>query len=277
MRRLIFTSKKHFYFLIVLMSLLFGLGSAEAATITSTATGGNWNVAGTWVGGVVPANGDTVVIATTGANSVVLVANISCAGITINTGATLNVNTRRFTINGPFTNNGTVSVSTGRLTQAGTSDFTNSGTLTYTGAGRVSFTGNVTNTGTMTLGNASVRFVGANSASNTCSGFTTTGAVLWQRTAGSVTMTGNSNGISLTINRNGGTLNLGTGLTHTFTGAWTRTNGTLNGGSSLLRIGGNVTGTGGTFTAGTGTVEYFGVAQNIAAVTYNNLTVSGTD
>ncbi len=114
-------------------------------------------------------------------------------------------------------------------------------------------------------------------AAQNIDGFTTTGLVLLSKTAGTATFTGNVNGGGFTINGVGGTLNLGSGLTHTFTGAWTRTNGTLNGGSSLLRIGGNVSGTGGTFTAGSGTVEWYAAgAQTCAGVSYNNLIISGS-
>ncbi len=114
-------------------------------------------------------------------------------------------------------------------------------------------------------------------ASQSIDGFTTTGPVLLSKTAGTATFAGNVNGGGLTINGAGGTLNLGSGLTHTFTGAWTSTDGTLNGGSSLLKIGGNGSVTGGTFTAGSGTVEWYaGGAQTCANVTYNNLTLSGS-
>ncbi len=67
-------------------------------------------------------------------------------------------------------------------------------------------------------------------AAQSIGSFTTTGTVSMTKTSGTATFTGNVNGGALTINGTGGTLNLGNGLTHTFTGTWTRTNGTLNGG-----------------------------------------------
>ena len=80
----------------------------------------------------------------------------------------------------------------------------------------------------------------------------------------------------MTINGAGGTLDLGTGLTHTFTGTWTRTAGTLDADSSTLILGSSFSGTGGTFIAGTGTVNYnAAAAKSVAAVTYNNLIFSG--
>jgi len=102
----------------------------------------------------------------------------------------------------------------------------------------------------------------------------TIGGALNYRTSGASTLTNNVTGAALTITN--GTLTLGAGLTHTFTGAWTRIAGTVLAGSSTLRIGGSVSGTGGVFTAGTGTVEWNGAGdQTLAALTYNNLILSG--
>lgn len=143
------------------------------------------------------------------------------------------------------------------------------------GSNLLTLHGNFTNSGTLTSGSGGVTIAGVASA-QIISGFTTTGTVSMTKTAGTATFMGNVNGAGLTMNGNGGTLNLGTGLTHTFTGAWTRTNGTLQGGSSILRLGGSVSGTTGIFTPESGTVEYYGTAQTAAVVTYNNLTLSGS-
>jgi hypothetical protein len=157
-------------------------------------------------------------------------------------------------------------------------------TLTFSGSGTagaggpLSITGNLNNTGggTLNFGANNVTITGSMATSN-IAGFTTTGTVSMTKTAGTATFTGNVNGGGLIINGAGGTLNLGTALVHTFTGNWTRTAGTLLGGSSLLKIGMNVSGTGGVFTAGTGTVEWNRAgAQTLAAVTYFNLTLSGS-
>jgi len=138
------------------------------------------------------------------------------------------------------------------------------------------FQGNFVNSGTLTAGSSTVTISGTAATQNIGS-FTTTGLVSMTKTAGTATFTGNASGGGLTINGTGGTLNLGTGLTHTFTGTWTRTAGTLDGGSSTLRLGAGFSGTGGTFTANTGTVVYYASGtQTIAAVAYNNLTLSGT-
>jgi hypothetical protein len=47
----------------ILILLMFSVSAAKAATITSTATGGDWATGSTWVGGNVPATTDSVVIA----------------------------------------------------------------------------------------------------------------------------------------------------------------------------------------------------------------------
>jgi len=111
----------------------------------------------------------------------------------------------------------------------------------------------------------------------TIASFTSTEGISMIKSAGVATFTGNMNTKNLIINGLG-TLNLGIGLTHTFTSDWTRTQGTLNGGSSILKIGGNVVGTGGNLNAGTGTVEFNGGIQNLGtgSIIYNNLILSGT-
>lgn len=102
--------------------------------------------------------------------------------------------------------------------------------------------------------------------------FSTSETVSMTKTSGTATFTGNISGADLIINGAGGTLNLGSGRSHVFTGDWTRTAGILEGGSSTIRIEGSVNGTGGTFTPGTSTFIYkSSSSQSIAAVTYHNL------
>ncbi|WP_456315616.1 MBG domain-containing protein, partial [Pseudomonas shirazensis] len=110
----------------------------------------------------------------------------------------------------------------------------------------------------------------------TIDGFTAAKGVTMNKTAGVATFTQGLNTGKLTI-EGAGTLNLGAGLTHSFTD-WVRTQGTLNANSSLLKFSGNVTGTGGNFIPGTSTVEFNGGAQNLGTglITYNNLTLSGS-
>ena len=237
--------------------LFFAVSFANATTRTSTATGGTWATGSTWVGGVAPGVGDDVIIATTGANSVNLGVNTNIVNVTINAGSTLKVVGFTLTTAGNFINNGTLTGGTGTLDLAG----------------------NFTNSGTNSLISAKVRFTG--SANQTIQAFTTTGSVTMSKSLGTATFVGNVNGAALTINGSGGTLNLGAGLTHVFTGNVSLTNGLLNGGSSTLIVNGSGTtawnGTGSNFTAGTGTVKFGGGTQTLATYTiFNNLTLAGT-
>ncbi len=140
----------------------------------------------------------------------------------------------------------------------------------------LTFGGDFINAGTLAA-NASPVIITSAAAAQSIGGFTTTGNVSMTKTGGIATFTGNLNANGLTINGNGSTLDLGTGLTHTLTGSWTNTNGIVNGGSSQLIIGNNVTFTGGSFMSGTGSVTYnANGAQNVAGVIYNDLNISGS-
>ena len=148
------------------------------------------------------------------------------------------------------------------------------GTLTP-GANTLLFYGDFVNNGTITSGSGAISISGSRLVQS-IDGCSTTGAFGMFKTAGKATLTGNVSGGAFTINGLGGTLNLGSGLTHTFTGNWNRVNGTVEGGSSLLRIAGTaVNNTIGTFTPQTGTVEYNGSGQAAHVLTYNNLILSG--
>ena len=166
--------------------------------------------------------------------------------LTINSGASLNTdgsNNRSLTFGGNFTKNGT-------------------GVLTANSS-------SITITGTM--------------ASQSIAGFTTTGNISMTKSGGTATFAGNVNGAKFTINGTGGTLNLGVGLTHSFSDVITLTKGTLNGGSSTLNVNKSSTtawgGTGSLFVAGSGTVN-FGASgnQTLSATTtiFNNLKLSST-
>jgi hypothetical protein len=266
-----------------------GVNGPGTILFTGVATFGVLTVTGTRPNVVI---GDGV-----STNTVTLGANTLLTDVTINLRGTLNVNTRTISINGFFTNNGTVTGTTGQVNLA-TGNFTNSGSVSLTtgtvsvatgsfsstssfifsAAGFLKLGGAFNYSGTFALGSASVQFTGT--ANQSIPAFTTTGIVSMLKTGGTATLTGNVNGGGLTINGVGGTLDLVSG-THTFNGTWTRTNGTLNCGSALLRIGLSAPGTGGigAFNAGTGTVEYYratGAAQTVAPVSYNNLTLSGS-
>ncbi len=82
----------------ILFVLCFG---ANAATVTSTATGGDWNVGTTWVGGVAPASGDDVVIVN-GA-TVKLTAATTVHDFTINDGGIFDYDGNTLTLTGTVT------------------------------------------------------------------------------------------------------------------------------------------------------------------------------
>lgn len=207
-----------------------------------------------------------------------------------------------------LTNNGSITLTTGRLTRT-TGALNNSGSISFTGAGQFTATSGVfTNeaTGTfsatvamtITLGtgnfvnnntSASVNFgpsaVALAGTTRSVGGFTATGAITATNASGTITVTGNINGASFTKS-GAGTINMGTALTHTFTGIFalgTTVGSVVNGGSSTINV--NVTsatawtGTGTLFTAGTSTVNFGGAAQTISATgvsTFYNLTFSNS-
>ena len=96
------------------------------AIITSTGTGGNWNVGTTWVGGSVPQPGDDVVIA--GGATVSLTDNEVCNSITIN--GTLNSSSYTLQVNEDWINNGTFNAGSGTVEFSGASAASISGTST---------------------------------------------------------------------------------------------------------------------------------------------------
>jgi autotransporter-associated beta strand protein len=111
--------------------------------------------------------------------------------------------------------------------------YTGGSSTIATGNQTITLGGDFTNTGTaFDAGSSNIILAGTSTQS--LAGFTTTGTVSMTKTAGTATLQGAVNAGALTINGVGGTLNLGTGLTHTITGATTVTNGTLDGGSSNI-------------------------------------------
>ncbi|GAB1451510.1 hypothetical protein MASR2M47_15660 [Draconibacterium sp.] len=93
------------------------------AVITSTTTGGNWNVGTSWAGGAIPLPGDDVIILN-GA-TISLTGSQICNDITIN--GTLNCGGNTLQVNGSWANNGAFNAGTGTVEFAGTSNATLSG------------------------------------------------------------------------------------------------------------------------------------------------------
>jgi hypothetical protein len=133
--------------------------------------------------------------------------------------------------------------------------------------------GDFINSGTFTAGSSAITITGT--GTQNIAGFTTSGAVSMTKTDGTASFTGNVSGGLLTLNGNGGTLELGS-YAYTFAGI-TRTNGTLNCSSSILNISGTTSGTGGTINPDTGTINYTSAsAQSVFLNNYNNLGISGS-
>jgi len=150
-----------------------------------------------------------------------------------------------------------------------------SGTLA-TGGYQLTIALNFINNGSLNAGSSNI-VIGGSIVDQSIAGFTTTGTVSMTKAGGTATLTGNVSAAGLTLNGSGGTLDLGSGLTHTISTTWTRTAGTLDGGSSTLILTGGVSGTGDTFDADAGTVNYAADGpQTLAAVTYNDLILSGS-
>ncbi len=146
---------------------------AQAATCTSRATG-NWGTASTWTctAGTVPANGDTVVLASP--FTVTLNASYTAAALTINSGATLaDTGGRILTVTGNITNNGTfTSTNNGTIASTGNGAVI-SGSGTFSGTSRLYTSGTAVSiaagsalnfTGTSRL------YAGRNAAGNTVAG-----------------------------------------------------------------------------------------------------------
>ena len=287
---------------------------ATAASWSDARTGGNIPATLFATDIFIIESGDNITLAASQSAASVTVESggtLTCGGtftltspLTINSGGTLTITTTRLTMGGNLVNNGTITLTTGRLIR-GTFSLTNSGSITMgagqftatTGAFTNEATGTMTVTGTATITLGTGNFVNNNTSSSvnfgssaitvsgtaqSIGGFTTTGRFTASNTSGTVTLTGNINSAGITKS-GAGTLNMGTGLTHTTTGTVILTAGTLNGGSSTINV--NITsttawqGTATVFVPGTSTVNFGGVAQTLSATgtnTFYNLTLSNS-
>lgn len=288
-----------FLFLIGVFFILLQALSTFAATITSTGTGGNWNTGSTWVGGNAPAVGDIVIIATTSGNAVSLAANQTCAGVTINSGAILNLSTYTLTVNGPWLNNGTFNDGTGTVSFGTASAAINAGSGTANFENVI-----ILSAGTLTI-NTPVSINGDltfNTPASSKNGIVTIASTNSLDVNGQLIMNvPPSNSRSTTINVNAGTLTVNglvdmkatTGSKRN-TIAITTGTANLNGGfqtgttaptiaaaclltfsgAGTLNISGTISGGAPALTQSTGTVNFKGAtAQGIWLETYYNLGV----
>ena len=266
--------------LAVSMCFVLPVPKALAATITSTATGGDWATGGTWVGGGAPVATDDVVIATTGAGAVTTSAGtITCNSLVINSGSVLTM-WRPFIVTTITNISGTINFGSAN----GASRL-----MTFTGAVTLNSGANWNETTT----GAAATFAFANNftnnatiftAQNTAHGFSGSGMTLSGSTATvfpTVTFTGNyTNSGTLTsstlLTVTGAAIRLTNNGTITATTALSGTGGITQGTTGDLHIGGTSGITTLTATAAGNTVNYAGSAQTVKATTYDNLTLSGS-
>ena len=273
----------------VTVALLFFLlfySVVQAVTITSTAIGGAWSTKSTWVGGVVPANGDAVVIATTGAGVVQITAGFTqntAGSVTVNSGATLSTNFKKGTITfGSLTiNSGGTAIIYNELTVLGVTSI--AGTINFGSTSNrtqgMSFTGAVI----LVSGATWVEPATGNGANNTYSfsnNFTNNASIFNAVGTGTHTFSGTGMNISGTTptaipnvsitgtRTNSGTLTVSTGLAN---------NGTLtNSSTGILNYGGTGAIEPTLNAAAPGnTVNYVGASQTAKVTAYHNLILSG--
>lgn len=181
-----------------------------------------------------------------------------------------------------FSGTGGVTVSnTGIITLNAAKIFGNNSELIITanaqlnsGNFSLSLGGDFIKSGTLSAGSSLIIISGT--ATQSIAAITTTDSIRMTKTAGTATLTGDFSCNSLNLNGIGGTLSLGTGLSHSITNLFIRTRGTLLGGASTLTISGNGTLVNATFTPETSTVIWNGAAQNVSGMTYYNIALAGS-
>ena len=172
-------------------------------------------------------------------------------------------------------NTGAITANASKIFNQGSLLTINNGATLTAAANNFTFNGDFVNNGSWTASSGNVVIAGA--IGQNIGRFTTTGTVSMTKTNGIAILQGNINGGDFTMNGAGGVLQLGAGLTHTFTGTWTNTAGTLDGNTSVLNVAGAVSGTAITFNSDNGTVNFTGnTAQGIPDFSYHDLGFSGT-
>ncbi len=264
---------KHHNYTVKFLFLLvfFGLSNfLSAATISSTAAGGDWSSGTTWVGGVVPTATDDVFIV---AGSMVVVrspyvssAPAMCNSITIE--GTLTIGSGSTTPHQLNVQTFIMINSVGTLNQGGNAyneiylsgDFTNNGTFTPTG----------------NSGSLNITFNGITGQTiNGSSGSLNFGDIIINKTSGQLSVNAGITSVTaVTVNQMlGSFLSPATLLA---TGDIKLTGGTFTAGSNTY-VSGNFTNDGASFVAGSGTVIFSGASQLVGGstpVTFNQLVVN---
>ncbi len=283
-------------YLVFSFTLIFGSYFANAQTITSTTTGGNWSATTTWVGGVVPGSSNAAIIAG-GATVTVDVTTAACASLAINTATAGQTGTLKFNSGSTLNVTGTVTVG-GAGTRRASITMTNGGTLVAgalaVGAGATTWTpgtGTVQLSATNTL--PATFFTTFNNLSISA-GTTTTGGTLTINSnltiADGATFT--AAGFALTVT---GTTTIGVSTSgslivssatgaKTFVGLVTLNTGAVwnNTANAAIVLRGGITNNG-TFTAGTGVYTFNTNAQTltgtlaIPSVTVTGVTLTNTN
>ena len=261
-------------------------GSQNIAAVTynnlSTATGGAKTLSGT-----VTVNSVLTIGASSSLDASSHTINLTASGTPLVITGTFTPSTSTVDYNGTAQNitaatynnlslsNANTKTALGTLTVDGNLTIA-SGVTLATGNNALSLGGNFTNAGTfLNAGSSQITITGGTTQS--IAGFTTTGNVVLNKSGNVATLTGNVTATGLVFTA--GTINLGTGLNHTFSGQFTGAGGTLQGGSSVLNLT-NATpvAVAITFTPQTSTVNFAGTAQSIPGTSYYNasFTNSGT-
>ncbi|MFV5683900.1 T9SS sorting signal type C domain-containing protein [Flavobacterium sp. GB2R13] len=224
------------YKVVFFSAFLFSFSIANAATRTSTATGGLWSSGTTWVGGIAPVAGDNATIVAGATVTVSASASITNLSLNAATSKLVISSGQTLTVSGTFTNVGTGTNGVngpGTILFKGTASF---GVLTATGTPPNVTIGDGVSVNTVTLGATNVIVanlitnVGATLAVGVRNPFTITGSF-----SNSGTLTGTSSRLILTGNfTNTGSFALTTGrLTissgnFSNTGTFTLTTGRLS-------------------------------------------------
>ena len=267
-----------------------------AGTITSTATGGAWSVGSTWLGGIVPGIGDSVIIAT-GATVTLDSATMVAGSLTIQSGATLDTTSTNYAlvVSSSFSNSGTLEANASTITISGaftmdagafngaTSTLNLNGAVTKTGGTFTPGSVNYGATGDQTvIGNVTyVTLATSGSGNKTTGGNTTISGTLTVGSGTTFTVSTFSIAVTGATTVNGTlTHTSATGMPKTYSGNVTiNSGGVWNDSAATIAIsfGGNFQNDG-TLNAGTGIHTFSGASKTFSGtnpISIPNVTITG--